>query len=89
MINWGRNGIIPTFDLLRCREGADDFRYAVTLWNLAQKNKEKPEAQAAIQWLDSILEKIGPGQNQRPKGFMEDEAFRDQCVLHLNKLLVK
>jgi len=89
MINWGRNGIIPTFDLLRCREGADDFRYAVTLWNLAQKRKEKPEAQAALQWLDSILEKIGPGQNQRPKGFMEDEAFRDTCVMHLNKLLEK
>ena len=32
MINWGRNEIIPTLALARCREGADDFRFAVTLW---------------------------------------------------------
>lgn len=87
MVNWGRNGIIPTIDLLRCREGADDFRFAVTLWNLAQKKKDQPDAQAAIQWLDSILEKIPAGANTRPKDFTPDESFRTTCAQHLEKLL--
>ncbi|MCY3020861.1 MAG: hypothetical protein NTW87_17735 [Planctomycetota bacterium] len=86
MINWGRNEIIPTLRLARCREGADDFRFAVTLWNMAQKKKDAPEGKAAIAFLDDVSAKIGVGQNERPKGFMDDETFRNTCIEHIKKL---
>jgi len=85
MINWGRNEIIPTLRLARCREGADDFRFAVTLWNMARK-KDTPEARAALAFLEDVSAKIGVGQNQRPKGFMDDETFRNTCGEHIKKL---
>lgn len=86
MINWGRNEIIPTLRLARCREGADDFRFAVTLWNMAQKKKDTAEGKAAIAFLDDVSAKIAVGQNKRPEGFMDDEAFRNTCVEHIRKI---
>jgi hypothetical protein len=86
MINWGRKEVIPTIHLARCREGADDFRFAVTLWNMAQKKKDTPEGKAAIAFLDGVSAKIGVGQNTRPKDFMDDETFRNTCVEHIKKL---
>jgi hypothetical protein len=86
MINWGRNGIIPTLALARCREGSDDLRFAVTLWNLAEKKKESAEGKAAIEFLDSINRKIGVAQRLRPEGMMDDETFRKTCVDHIKKL---
>ena len=86
MINWGRNEIIPTQKLARCREGADDFRFAVTLWNLAEKHKDRAEAKAAQAWLEEVSQKIGVNQNQRPAGFMDDESFRNKCIEHIQKI---
>ncbi|HEY3319065.1 MAG TPA: glycoside hydrolase domain-containing protein [Planctomycetota bacterium] len=86
MINWGKNEIIPTIHLARCREGADDFRFAVTLWNMAQKKKDTPEGKAAIAWLEDVSAKIGINQSKRPDGFMDDETFRNTCVEHIKKL---
>jgi len=87
MINWGRSEIIPTLDLHRAREGVDDFRFAVTLWNLAKKNEARPEAKAALAWLEEISKSIPMGQSHPPKDFMDDESFRNRCVEHLKKLL--
>ncbi len=87
MINWGRNEIIPTLKLARCREGADDFRFAATLWNLAEKKKDSPAGKAAMEWLDDVVRKIAPGQNRAPKDFMSDEAFRSGCAERIRGLL--
>jgi hypothetical protein len=86
MINWGRNEVIPTIHLARCREGADDFRAAVTLWNLAQKDKESAAAKSAIAWLEDVSQKIKIGVRERPKDFMDDETFRNTCFEHIQKL---
>ena len=86
MINWGRDEIIPTLHLARCREGADDFRFAVTLWNLAQSKKAAPAAQAAIAWLEEVNTQIPIAQRSRPKGFMDDETFRSTCIDYIKKL---
>jgi hypothetical protein len=86
MINWTSNGIVPSIHLARCREGADDFRYAVTLWNLAQKQEETPAGKAAIAWLEDVSRHIPVGKSKRPDGFMDDEAFRTTCVTRINQL---
>jgi hypothetical protein len=87
MINWGRNEVIPTLKLARCREGADDFRFAVTLWNLAEKKKDTPAGKAAQEWLDGLAKQIAPGQNKAPQGFLSDEAFRRGCAERMRELM--
>ena len=86
MINWGNQGVYPTIHLPRCREGADDFRYAVTLWNLASRKKDHPAAKEAIDWLESISKQIGLNQNKRPANLMDDETFRNECAARIRKL---
>lgn len=86
-IMWGREQIYPTINLPRCREGADDFRLAVTLWNRAQKAKDTPEAQAALQWLQQIADAIPAGGRAAvPESLKDDEQFRATCAEHLKKL---
>ncbi|MGH7144667.1 MAG: hypothetical protein ACREJ2_11155 [Planctomycetota bacterium] len=80
MINWGRHEIIPTLRLPRCREGADDFRFAQTLWNLAEKKADTAAGKAAIDFLNGIVDKIPVGHNDRPAGLMSDEEFRAKCI---------
>lgn len=86
MINWTTARIVPTIHLHRCREGSDDFRFAVTLWNAAQKKKDTPAGKAAIAWLEGISQQIPLNQNTRPNGFIDDEAFRAQCIERLRLL---
>jgi len=86
MINWGRNAIHPTIALPRCREGADDFRFAVTLYNLAQKKKDNPEAKAALDFLEGVNKQIPIAGRNPPKDWMGDEAFRMKCVEFIRKL---
>jgi len=86
MINWGHKEIIPTIRFHRCREGSNDFRYAVTLWNLAEKKKNLPTSQAAQTWLESVSQKIGIGKRERPEDVLGDEEFRATCIEHLRKL---
>jgi hypothetical protein len=84
--NWTEKEPVPTVALPQCREGADDFRYAVTLWNLAQKKKDSPDAKAALAFLDEINTKIAIQQRDPPPGIMDNEAFRMTCVQHIRKL---
>jgi hypothetical protein len=86
VINWTSSGIVPNIVLARCREGADDFRYAVTLWNLAQKQKETQAGKEAIAWLNDISEKIPLDHRTRPQGFMDDDAFRAACIEKITQL---
>ncbi len=87
MINWTSQGIVPHPALHRCREGADDLRYAVTLWNLAQKNKTTPAAQDAITWLGQVGQQIPLNARTRPEGFMDDETFRTTCIAKILRIL--
>jgi hypothetical protein len=86
VINWGRKEIFPTLHTVRTCEGAYDLRFAVTLWNLAEKKKGTPEAKAAQDFLDGINKQIPAGANQRPKGMIDDETFRNTCVDYIRKL---
>lgn len=86
MIHWGREEILPTLSLHRCREGADDFRFAVTLWNLAERHKDRPAAEEARVWLEEVSRRIPLDQRNRPQGFMEDEAFREGCIARIKAL---
>ena len=64
---------------------ADDFRYAVTLWNLA-KGKDSAPAKDAVAWLEGISHQIGIGKNKPPANWMGDEAFRAECAKRINAL---
>ena len=86
VINWGRKEIFPTLHTVRTCEGAYDLRFAVTLWNLAEKKKGTPEAKAAQDFLEGINKQIPAGKNQRPQGVIDDETFRNTCVEHIRKL---
>lgn len=87
MIHWTTGGVVPTIHLPRCREGADDFRYAVTLWNLARRNGDAPAAKDAIAWLDQVGRQIPVNANGRPAGFMDDETFRATCAAKIVQLM--
>jgi hypothetical protein len=87
MINWGRDQIYPTMHNVRCREGADDFRFAVTLWNLASGKKEHPASAEALEWLEQVNRAIAIDQRARPEGFMSDEEFRNGCIERIRRLL--
>jgi hypothetical protein len=86
ILNWGKDGIIPTLHCEHACEGANDFKYAATLWNLAQKKKDSADAKAALEFLEEVNRKIVAGQNTRPEGFMSDDAFREQCIKFLKAL---
>ncbi|HYG78490.1 MAG TPA: hypothetical protein VEK08_26050 [Planctomycetota bacterium] len=72
MINWGKDDIHPTIHLARCREGSDDLRFAVTIYNRAMKSKETPEGKAALEFLEGINQKIGPGRRETLQHFGDD-----------------
>ncbi len=58
----------------------------MTLWNLAQKNKNTPAAQDATTWLDQVSQQIPLNARARPEGFMDDETFRATCIAKIMKL---
>jgi len=87
MVNWGSKGLIPTIHLARCREGADDFRYALTLWNLTERHKANPAAEKGRAWLAQMSDSIPAGNREPPDNFPGDEAFRDQCAAHIQEIL--
>jgi len=101
MLNFGRKELIPSIHFARCTEGAGDFRYAVTLWNMAEKKKDTPEGQAARAFLENVANKIAVDQTGAPGDIdpyglgatnsaaapTNDEAFRNACVEHMKKLL--
>jgi hypothetical protein len=85
MVNWTSAGLIPHIALHRCREGADDFRFAVTLHNLASK-KDTPAARDALAWLKEVSAQIPINARERPEGFMNDETFRAKCIERIELL---
>jgi hypothetical protein len=85
MINWGRNTIHPTVNLARCREGSDDLRFAVTLYNQATQRKDAPDAKAALEFLESINRLIPAGARE-PLKDIDDEQFRNTCIDYLKRL---
>jgi len=86
MIHWTKDGLLPTIHLPRCREGADDLRFATTLYNLARANTQSPAAADALTWLDDISTQIPLGHPTRPQGFPDDETFRSECIRRILQL---
>lgn len=76
MICYGRNGIYPTMDFERCREGAEDFYLYQTLHNAVQANqragRKLAETKAAAELLNSITASIALNQRTPPAGFDAD-----------------
>ena len=87
VVNWGRDELIPTLGSFRCAAGAVDLRYAVTLWNLAQRRHGEPAADAAAAYLAGVAAAIPTGARARPAGVPDGEAFRAACVTQLKALL--
>jgi hypothetical protein len=86
MINWGRDGIMPTPAFVECGEGAADFRYAITLANLIAAKPTAPAAAAAKAYLDAIDAAIPAGQRNPLPGYAGDDAFRRGCIEHIRAL---
>jgi hypothetical protein len=86
VFHWGRNEIIPTIHLLRCCEGQNDLKFAVTLWNAAERKKDSPDAKAALEFLEKVSREIPVGGKKPPAGFVDDETFRNTCIEYLKKI---
>jgi hypothetical protein len=86
MVAWGRAGLMPTIDLPRCREGVDDLRFAVTLWNLATRKADHPAAKEALAWLQGLADGLKVGQQDRPAETIADEEFRRGCIARIKAL---
>jgi hypothetical protein len=86
IINWSSRGIIPNIQLAQCREGADDFRYAVTLWNLASRHEGNADADEAREWLQRISDSIPAGNRRVPDDFPGNEEFRERCIEYLQQV---
>jgi hypothetical protein len=77
---------LPTIHLARCREGADDFRFAVTLFNRAQARSGNPVAAAALEFLEGVNRQIELGRNEPPADWMGDAAFRERCMEYIREI---
>ncbi|MBA3708859.1 MAG: hypothetical protein H0W83_08590 [Planctomycetes bacterium] len=86
MINWTRSGVIPTIGLHRCREGLDDYRFALTLWNAAAMNPAGAAAKDSVAWLEGMASAIGVAQRAPPPG-IDGDAFRSECAKRLAAVL--
>ena len=86
IICYGRNGVIPTIDFERCRQGAQDFYLYQTLWNMVQKGAGNAQARTKAQaLLDGATGKIKIGQPQSITGFDPDE-FNASVVAAIESL---
>ncbi|MBA2479790.1 MAG: hypothetical protein H0V44_03935, partial [Planctomycetes bacterium] len=83
-LRWGSKGIIPNLDYHRAREGIDDFKWAVTLWNAA--GRAGAAGEDAKKWLQGIADAIPAGQRTAAKTWMGDDAFRAECMKRLRAL---
>jgi hypothetical protein len=84
VLYYGKDGPIPTIFLERCREGADDFYYCQTLWNLATK-KGGALGDEAKKWLEGWTSRIKVSERSRPEWLSNDE-IRAKCAAYILKL---
>jgi hypothetical protein len=78
---WGSTGILPTMAYHRTREGVDDLRWAVTLWNRAERAGAAGDD--AKSWLQGVADGIPAGAREPAKDWMGDDAFRAECAKRL------
>ena len=84
VIYYGADGPIPTLALERCREGADDFYYCRTLFNLASKGKDA-SCREALAWLDGITARIRINQSEQP-AWLDSTGLRAGCAMWILRL---
>jgi hypothetical protein len=86
LICYGRKGIIPTLQIERCREGAEDFYLYNTLWRLIEKGAGSEESRTAGKaLLEDVVGKMKVAQRQPPAGF-DAEAFKAKVVAAIESL---
>ena len=86
LICYGRNGIIPTMDIERCRQGAQDFYLYQTLWNMMQKGAGDAQARTKAQaLLEDTTGKLQIGQRRGLAGFDPDD-FNAKVVAAIESL---
>jgi len=86
MICYGRDGIYPTIDFERCREGAEDFYLYQTLHNLAtEKAAQGADISAALKLRDAMAPWDGLNRRRSPEGYDAD-AFKAQVIEALEAL---
>jgi len=84
-LRWSSKGILPTLPYYLTREGIDDFRWAVTLWNRAEQ--AGAAGADAKTWLQKIADSIPAGAMNAPANWMGDDTFRAECCQRLVTLL--
>jgi hypothetical protein len=89
MICYGRNGIYPTIDFERCREGAEDFYLYHTLWDMIQARRGGDQMSEAVRraeaLLDNAVAQVALNQRTPPAGFDADR-LKAQVVSAMEEL---
>lgn len=85
VLYYGEDGPIPTLALERCREGADDFYYCQTLFNLASK-ADTPVAREALAMLKTVTDRIGLDERQQPE-WLDNDRLRTECAAYVLRML--
>ncbi len=88
MICYGRNGLYPTIQFERCREGAEDFYLYNTLWKLIKrmraKGKESPALSSAAKLLEDATSRAKLNDRRQPEWF-DPEEFKVRVVEAIEK----
>ncbi|MBN2451254.1 MAG: hypothetical protein JXR77_12745, partial [Lentisphaeria bacterium] len=83
MLCYGREGIYPTLDFERCREGAEDFHLLHTLSQRLEAARRQPERAAAVRQGQALLQRLesSVGVNRRtpPAGY-DPMALKEELV---------
>ncbi|MHC5057074.1 MAG: hypothetical protein ACYTKD_20545, partial [Planctomycetota bacterium] len=84
MVNYGREGVVPTIHLARCREGADDFRYCRTLANLIARAERKGGRARSVArkvgaFLKETADRIALNDRRKPD-WLDEDAMRERVA---------
>ena len=86
VLYYGEREVIPALNLKRCQEGADDFYYCQTLWNLIQRAKEsgraRQRAAEAEKCLNGLTDKVSVNQRRKPD-WLDQDSFRRQLAQYI------
>ncbi|MHC4247538.1 MAG: hypothetical protein ACYS9X_00275 [Planctomycetota bacterium] len=84
MVNYGREGVVPTIHLARCREGTDDFRYCRTLANLVARAERKGGRALVVArkvgaFLRETTARIALNDRRKPD-WLDEDAMRERLA---------
>ena len=89
MLGYGREGLYPTIQFERCREGAEDFYLYQTLWALVERRRAQgagsPAVEAAAALLGNAISGIRLNQQKPPDNF-DPDALKAKVVAAIEAL---